>query len=284
MTASHAQKAGIRRTWESAAPGWARWEPAVAQWMAPATDEMLAMAGVVAGVRIIDLACGAGSQTLAAAARAGPRGAVLAIDIAEAMLAHVRESARGAGLTNVETLAVAAEDLDVPAGSFDAAISRLGLMLFADPAGALQALRRALRPQGKVAVVVFTSPAANPMLARPMQVLLRHAGKAPPAPGSPGLFSLGAPGVLRALFERGGFVDVEERTIAVPLRMASAGEALAMMQEAFGAYRAVVADCAEPVRAAAWAEVAGVLEAFAHEGAFLAPSEVLVAAARRPAG
>ena len=76
----------------------------------------------------------------------------------------------------------------------------LGLMLFSEPAKALAAVKRALKPGGKMAVVVFTTPAANPFMAKPMQILLRHAGKAPPLQGQPGIFSLGAVGVLERLF------------------------------------------------------------------------------------
>jgi ubiquinone/menaquinone biosynthesis C-methylase UbiE len=272
----------IRNAWESAAPGWARWEPTVAAWMAGATGAMLDMAGIAPGARVLDLACGAGSQTLEAARRVGPSGAVLAVDIAQNMLEHVRESARRAGLANVRTLASGAEELAVEEGGFDAAICRLGLMLFASPVSGARAVRRALRGGGKFAAVVFTSPAASPMLSQPMQVLLRHAKKPAPMPGQPGIFSLGAPGALAEVLARSGFTAVEERTLECPLRMASPAEALQMMQEAFGAYRAVVADQPEAVRAAAWTEVAQVLEGFASAGGFEAPAEVLVACAENP--
>jgi ubiquinone/menaquinone biosynthesis C-methylase UbiE len=125
--------------------------------MEPATEAMLAMAGADAGMRVLDLASGAGSQTLRAAQRVGAQGHVVASDIADTMLHHMQENARAAGLTNVTTLSGAAEDLDVAAESFDAVICRLGLMLFSDPAKALRAVRRALRPRGRVAVVVFTT-------------------------------------------------------------------------------------------------------------------------------
>ena len=187
------QTGDIRTQWERAAPGWARWETIVATWMEPATETMLAMAGVEAGARVLDLACGAGSQTLRAAQRVGAQGHITASDIADTMLHHVQENARAAGLTNVTTLTGAAEDLEVASESFDAVICRLGLMLFINPAKALLAVRRALLPNGKVAVVVFTTPAANPFMAKPMQILLRHSGKTPPAPGEPGIFSLALP-------------------------------------------------------------------------------------------
>lgn len=277
------QTADIRTQWEGVAPGWARWEATVETWMAPATETMLTMAGVDVGARVLDLASGAGSQTLQAARRIGAQGHVVASDIADTMLQHVRENARAAGLANVTTLAGAAEDLYVAAESFDAVICRLGLMLFVDPAKALVAMRRALRPGGKVAVVVFTTPAANAFMAHPMQILLRHAGKTPPAPGQPGIFSLGVPGVIERLFADSGFVGVEQRTLALPLRMPSATQALAMMQEAFGAYRAVVSDRPEAVRVTAWAEVAEMLGTFETPTGFIAPAEVLVAAGVKPA-
>lgn len=277
------ETADIRTQWEGAAPGWAHWETTIATWVEPATEAMLDMAGVRAGARVLDLASGAGSQTLRAAQRVGAQGHVVASDIAETMLHYVQENARAAGLTNVTTLAGAAEDLDVAAESFDAVICRVGLMLFSNPAKALRAVWRALRPRGRIAVVVFTTPATNPFMAKPMQILLRHAGKTPPAPGQPGIFALGAPGVIERLFADSGFVGVEQRTVPVAFRMPSAAQALTMMQEAFGAYRAVVSDCPEAVRAAAWAEVAEALRAFETATGFVAPAEVLVAAGVKPA-
>jgi ubiquinone/menaquinone biosynthesis C-methylase UbiE len=277
------QQEEIRKQWEGAAPGWAQWEATIATWMEPATEAMLTMAGVDTGARVLDLACGAGSQTLRAAQRVGAQGHVVASDIAKTMLHHVQENARAAGLTNVTTLAGAAEELELAPESFDAVICRLGLMLFASPRRALTVVRSALRPRGKVAIVVFTTPAANPFMARPMQILLRHAGKAPPAPGQPGIFALGTPGVLERLLLDSGFVNVEQRILSLPLRMPSAAQVLAMMQEAFGAYRAVLSDSPESVRIAAWAEVADTLTTFETPTGFVAPAEVLVAAGMRSA-
>ena len=273
----------IRKQWEGAAAGWAKWEDTVAHWIEPATEAMLDMAGVVSGAKVLDLASGAGSQTLRAARRVGAHGHVVACDISATMLQHVQENARAVPLENISTIAAAAEDLDVAAESFDAVISRLGLMLFVEPAKALAAVGRALKPGGKVAVVVWTTPAANAFMAKPMQTLLRHARKEPPAPGQPGIFSLGAPGVLERVFTESGFASFEESTLAIPLRMPSAMLALEMMQEAFGAYRAVVSDSPQAVRTAAWAEVTETLKSFETAIGFDAPAEVLVAAGVKPA-
>jgi hypothetical protein len=79
-----------------------------------------------------------------------------------------------------------------------------------------------------------------------MQVLLGYAGKASPGPGQPGIFALGAPGVIERLLADSGFVFVEQRTFALPLRMPSAAQALAMMQEAFDAYGPLLVTAPNP--------------------------------------
>lgn len=274
-------KSTIRNQWESAAPGWAKWEESIDKWAEPATQAMLELAAVAPGAKVLDIASGAGSQTLTAARKVGSNGHVVASDISETMLQHVQENAHAAGLANVTTRRGAADDLEVPAESFDAVICRLGLMLFPDPRNALMAFKRALRPGGKVAVVVFTTPAANPSRSKAMQILLRHAGKSPPGPGEPGMYALGGAGIMERLYSESGFVDVVRREIKIPMVMRSAMDALQMMQEAFGAYRAVMSDCSEQVRKAAWTEVSEMLKSFETDGKFVAPSELLIAAATK---
>ncbi len=271
----------IRRQWENAAPGWTRWEPVVAAWMAPATEVMLDMGGVKEGSKVLDLACGAGSQTLRAAERVGPRGLVVANDIAEPMLRHVRETVAASNVNNVTTLAGSAEELDLDSEGFDAVVCRLGLMLFAEPEKAIAAAYRALRPGGRIAAVVFTSPQANRFMAEPMVILLRHAGKAPPTPGRPGIFALGAPGKLEGLLEGAGFGDVEARVMNVDMRLSGADEVLLMMQEGWGAYRAVLAGTSDAVQAQAWSEVHDFLRGFEATGEFVASAEVLAVAAAK---
>jgi SAM-dependent methyltransferase len=272
----------LRAQWESAAPGWARWDPQVARWMAPATEAMMEMAGVVPGARVLDLASGAGSQTLEAARRVGPEGHVVANDIAESMLEYLRKNARDASLTNISTVAGPAEQLDLGEGAFDAAICRLGLMLFAEPARALVAVRRVLRPGGRFAAVVFTSPAANAFMARPMQILSRHAGKPLPAAGKPGVFALGGPGVAEQLLSDSGYERIDTRLVKVPLRMASAGEAVRMMRDAFAVYQRTIGDSTEAVQAAAWQEVEEDLAAFETPSGLDVPCEALVGAGAVP--
>ena len=266
-----------RKTWESAAPGWAKWEEVLHVGFRGATETMLDMANVRAGTRLLDLACGAGSQSFQAAERVGSQGYIVASDISATMLGHVRERAKQLGVQNIETLECAAEDLDTSAHEFDAAICRLGLMLFPDPKSAATAVRNALAPGGRFAALVFTTPPNNQFMAEPMRILLRCAGKEPPPPGSPGIFALGAPGVLEAKMTESGYADIAATVIRPILSLDSAREALEMMQSAFGAYRAVVADLSEDARNAAWSQVGEFLSQFESGAGWETELEVVIA-------
>jgi ubiquinone/menaquinone biosynthesis C-methylase UbiE len=272
----------LRETWEAAAPGWAKWEHVLATGLSNATEVLFERAGVRPGMRVLDLACGAGSQSIQAARRVGPDGRVVASDISAAMLDHVRRNAALAGLQNIETLESAAEDLAEPEVSFDASICRLGLMLFPSPRKALEAVRRALKPGARFSALVFTTPASNPFMAQPMAILLRHAGKSPPAPGQPGLFALGGEGVLERLMTENGFGDVTMEVVRASLVVPSASDALQFLQEAAGAYRAVVADLDDADRSKAWSEVYECLKQFEAGDSFATELELLIGSGARP--
>ncbi len=107
-----------RKTWESAAPGWAEWEDVLDAGLRDATEMMLDMAGVGSGMRVLDLACGAGSQSIQAAKRVRSHGSVVASDISPTMLRHVRENARRRGIENIETLESTPEELPTASDGF----------------------------------------------------------------------------------------------------------------------------------------------------------------------
>lgn len=276
-------KPELRNTWETAATGWAKWEHQFSAGLSGATDVLADMAGIRPGMRVLDLACGAGNQTMRVAERVGRDGRVVASDISATMLEHLRQNAARAGLQNIETLECAADELGGALPPFDAAISRLGLMLFPSPLAALEAVQRVLKPGARIAALVFTTPANNPVMAQPMDILLRHAGKSPPAPGQPGIFALGSDGTLAGLMRDSGLVDVRTRTVRAPLNLASASDALEMMQQAFGAYRAVVADLDDTKKSDAWGDVFQCLKQFETTDGFRAEFEFIVGSGAKAA-
>ena len=270
-------KTEIRNRWESAAPGWAKWEYVLASGFRGATETMLDIAHVQPGMSVLDVACGAGSASVQAAQRVGPDGRVVSSDISATMLDHVRENATRLGVENIETLECAAEDLSADSDPFDAAICRLGLMLFPDPVKSATALRNALKPGARFAPLVFTTPAKNPFMSGPMQILLRHAGKEPPPPGGPGIFALGSSGLLHSKLVESGYAQVSTNVVPVKLSLKSANEALEMMRGAFGNYRTVVAELSEDERNAAWSEVGDFLKQFENNAGWETELEVIIA-------
>jgi SAM-dependent methyltransferase len=237
---------------------------------------------VAEGSRVLDIAAGAGGQTLAAARRVGPAGRVLATDISPSILAYAQSEAERAGLGNVAVQEVDGEALDVEPGGYDAVISRLGLMFFPDRAAALSGILSALRPGGRFAAITYSTPEANGFFSVPITVVRTRAHLPPPLPGQPGPFSLGAPGVLETTLRNAGFVDVEVHSVPAPLELSSVAECVRFERESFGALRQMLAGLDAADREAAWAEIADRLALFDGPDGFTAPCELLVAAGRRP--
>ncbi|MGH8248601.1 MAG: class I SAM-dependent methyltransferase, partial [Gammaproteobacteria bacterium] len=211
-------KETTRQQWQSAAKAWNDWGPLLRRWLGDATEIMLDMAGVRTGSRVLDVAAGAGDQTLQAADRVRPGGYILATDISSAILDLAAENARKAGHHNVETKVLDGEKLQVPEASFDAVISRVGLIYFPDQQAALQGMKRALKPGGRVAAIVYSTSEKNEFFSIPVSVIRARANLPPPLPGQPGPFSLGASGVLEEVFRKAGFRDVHSRLVAAPLK------------------------------------------------------------------
>ena len=276
-------KSTTRAQWETAAEAWHRWGPAIESWLGRATEQMLDDARVITGSRVLDVAAGAGGQSLTAARRVGPGGTVLATDISPAILEFAASEAAAAGLGQVATLEADGEDLSaVEPATFDAAISRVGLIYFPDRARALAEVLRTLRPGGRLAAVVYSTPDRNGFFSVPVGIIRRVAGLPAPGPAMPGPFSMGAPGVAEASLREAGFVDVTVTAVPSPVRMASAAECLRFEQESFGALHQMLSGVDEVERAAAWREVAEALRQFEGPDGFVGPCEMLVVSGSRP--
>lgn len=273
-------KVTTRAQWQTAAEAWHRWGPFLGQWLGAATAAMFDMAQVGPGCRVLDVAAGAGEQSLDAARRVGPSGHVLATDIAPALLEYAQADAHAAGLTNVATRELDGEALgSLPAASFDVVISRVGLIYFPDQQRALAGMRHVLKPCGRVAAIVYSTPDKNPFFSIPVSIIRRRAKLPPPLPGQPGPFSLGAEGVLAAAFERAGFRDVAVRAVDSPVRLPSAAECVRFERESFGALHQMMAGLDEAERADTWAEIARELARFQTAQGFVGPCEMLVGVA-----
>ena len=272
-----------RAQWENAATAWDSWSPLLRSWLGAATEAMLDAAHVKPGSRVLDIAAGAGEQTLTAARRTGSTGHVLATDISPAILRYAQAAAQQAGLSHVETRELDGERHDMlPAGSFDAAISRVGLIYFPDQQRALAGVIHALRPGGRFAAVVYSTPEKNPFFSLPVGIIRRRAQLPPPLPGQPGPFSLGGEGVLARTLAQAGFHDVEVRRIDSPVCLTSVAQCVRFERESFGALLQMMASMSDDERAATWQEVEEALGQFeTPESGFVGPCEMLVGSGTR---
>jgi SAM-dependent methyltransferase len=192
---------------------------------------MLDGIGLEPGYRVLDLAAGTGDTSLMVARRVGPQGSVLAVDISEAMLREAREAAASEGLTNVETLVSDIVELDVPEHSFDAAISRFGLMFLTNPTEGLRRVRAAMKASARLAAVVWSTEQGNPFMRIPLETAEQFGQ--PVAAGSPmrRAVSLGGSGVFEQTLRDAGFTNISVQPVAIPRDFASLDDAVDAIEQ-----------------------------------------------------
>lgn len=274
-------KTTTRQQWQTAAKAWNDWGDTLRTWLGPATETMLDMARVHSGSRVLDVAAGAGDQSLQAAARIGTSGYVLATDISSNILEYAAAAAREQGFSQLDVRVMDGEDLALEAGSFDAVISRVGLIYFPDQQRALKGILRALKPGGRFAAIVYSTPQNNAFFSLPVSIIRERAELPPPAAGQPGPFSLGNPGALRQALTEAGFEDAEEHVVAAPLRLSSAAECVRFERESFGALHQMLGGLDEEAQGSVWTEIEQALARFEGADGFTGPCELVVAAGRR---
>jgi ubiquinone/menaquinone biosynthesis C-methylase UbiE len=276
-------KESTRQQWENVAEAWNRWGPTLHTWLTPVTEAMLEMARLARGHRVLDVAGGSGEPALSAVTEVSPGGYVLSTDIASNLVRLAAENGRARGLTTdqFEARVMDGEHLELPDASFDAALSRLGLIYFPDRLGALSEIHRVLKPRGRVALAGFTTIAANPFFAIPITIIRRRAQLPAPPPGGPGPFSMGSHGVMESALKQAGFGDIDTRVVAAPLRFATADDCVKFEQESFGALHEMLAGVSEAERVAAWEEIRHELQQFDSDTGFESPAEFLIGAATK---
>ena len=245
-------QAGQRREWSVSADGWKRhwniWEQA-AQHL---NERLVDLARIRPGHRVLDVATGLGEPAFTAARRVGPHGSVVATDLSPAMLSLAQEEAVRLGLRNVEFREMDAEEPDLPAQSFDAALCRWTLMFLPHLIVALTRLRELLVQDGRFAAAVWGSPEKVPFTSVPMGVIRQVLRLPAPATGTPGTFSLADEHVLERSFTEAGFADVaiEHQTLTFEYR--SLEQFLEERPATSASIRSMLADASAAQRATIW--------------------------------
>ncbi len=275
-------KATTRQQWEDYARGWNDWAPLLETWLGEATDRMLDLAGVETGNQVLDVAAGAGGQSIAAAHRVGPSGAVLATDLSPTILQYGARAAEMEGIKNLSTRELDGEQIhDLEAESFDAAISRVGLIYFPNRQQALTGIHHALRDGGRFGTVTYSTAATNGFFSLPVSIIRERAKLPAPAAGQPGPFSLADPEVLERDLTQAGFRDVEVEVIDAPVRLPSAAECVRFERESFGALHQMLGGMTVDDQNSVWTEIETALNQFDTDDGFVGPCELVIAGATR---
>ncbi len=266
--------------WDAAAAGWMRWSEFNDRADRHISERLVELAGVRTGSRVLDVAAGYGEPALTAARKAGPEGHVVATDISAEMLAFARERAAKAGLGNVEFIESDASSLEFPPASFDAAVSRWGIIFEPDAEAAARRVRGFLEPGARIAISSWGEPDRVPFLSLPMRTTMARLRVPPPPAGTPGPLSRPTPAAVGGLLEGGGFSDVAVERDAVTFEFESPEEFTDYVRAISAPIRAMIEQHAGAAQEEAWAAITEAAAAMAGGSKQLRLSnEVLLASA-----
>jgi SAM-dependent methyltransferase len=274
-------RAGQREQWDIAATGWRKWSELIDKGASGISRRLVELAEVNEGSRVLDVAAGYGEPSLTAAKVAGPDGAVTATDISAEMLAYGRERAAAEALENVEFVESDAMSLEFPEGSFDAALSRWGIIFEPDGEAAADRIRGFLEPRARMAISSWGPPERVPFLGIPMRTAMERLDVPPPPPGTPGPLSRPTPEALGGLLEAGGFSDVNVEEANVTFEWDSPEEFTVYIKEIAPPIRAMIDPHPRDVQEETWGAITEATRKYAgDDGSVSLPNLVLLASGR----
>jgi SAM-dependent methyltransferase len=241
---------------------------------------LLEAAGIGAADRVLDVGCGAGISTRAAA-RATSDGHVTGIDLSGPLLAEARRRSAAAGLTNTTFVQGDAQVHPFEPAAFDVAVSRFGAMFFGDPVAAFGNVARALRPGGRLAALSWQPLARNEWL-----LVLRRtlaAGRPLPEPpgDAPGPFGLSDPDRVRRVLAAAGFESVHVAEVPGRVRLGADAEDAFDFVSGLGLTRGLLGGLDDGVRRAALDELRAALAQHATPDGVLFGAAAWLTTARR---
>jgi len=172
--------------------------------------------------RVLDVGCGTGSTTLAAARKTGTDGHATGVDLSEPMLALARHRAAREQL-RAEFIVGDAQTHAFEPAYFDLVISRFGVMFFENPIQAFANLRRATRAGGQMRCIAFRSAAENPFMTTAERAAVPLLPDLPARrPDAPGQFAFADPQRVQAILEDSGWSDIHIEPIDLTCAMPEA--------------------------------------------------------------
>lgn len=250
--------------------------------LAPFTDHLLTAAAIGRADRVIDIGCGTGSTTRAAA-RVAIDGEALGVDLSAAMLRRAAARAQQEGLTNVRFEHGDAQVHRFAPGAADVAVSRFGVMFFAEAAAAFANIAAGLRPGGRLVFACWQSLADNEWIVVPGAAAAQHVPLPPlDDPKAPGPFALSDPDRIASVLGAAAICDVAIEPIAEPLWMgADIVDAVAFVKST-GFWNALLRNAEPPTLAPVSEAVVAALEPYSTADGVLLGSRAWLVTASRP--
>jgi ubiquinone/menaquinone biosynthesis C-methylase UbiE len=257
-------KAQQRQMWDNVAKGWETWWTTIERGAQKVSDQLVEMAEIEPGDTVLDIATGIGEPAVTAAKRVRPNGKVIATDISPQMIEIAKSRARSLGLDGVMEFRVSdAEMLDFPNSSFNAILSRWGLMFLPSLPTALNKIRQLLKPKGSFAAAVWSYPAKVPMLDLAFSTVRKEINAPAPPAGTPGPFALANSEALKNSFVQAGFKHVRVEVIDITIGFDSADSYTRFQQQITAPIQAMLANHTEEKRKHVWEAVVDAVSQYA---------------------
>lgn len=204
--------------WSETAPYWEKHRAVIREMFAPVTEALIEAAQIRRGSAVLDIATGPGEPALAIAEFVGNEGKVLGIDPVPQMVEAARREANRRGLRNAAFTVAQADALPADAASFDAVVSRFGIMFFPAPIDAIREMLRVLKPDARIALAVWYFAERNPFHYTLSRVIERYVDSPPPPADAPDAFRYAELGKLSAILSEAGAAAVSERVFQFSIR------------------------------------------------------------------
>jgi len=268
--------------WEESAPYWRKHAATIRKLFEPITVALLEAAAIERAGSVLDVAGGAGEPSLTIARTLHEKGSVVFTDAVREMVLTTRNEADRSGLTNLHFTQCVGEALPFQNHSFDAVVSRLGVMLFSDPAASIREMVRVLKPDGRMALAVWHTQISNPFFYVAASVLARYVESPPEDPDAPGAFRFAEPGKLDGLLVAAGAIEVNSSLLKFTIEAAiTPRQFWQLRSELSETLRGKLATLSQAQLDSISSEVEKAGEAFYDRGSLRFPAEVLIVSGRK---
>jgi SAM-dependent methyltransferase len=278
------QNTEVITQWAESAPYWEKHRDIIRNMFAPVTQALITDAAITGGAAVLDVATGPGEPALSIADLIGAEGKVVGTDPVPEMVEAARREGHRRGLHNASFEVAFANSLPFPANSFDAVVSRFGVMFFPSPLDSFREWLRVLKPGGRIAVAVWHFAERNPFHYVVAQVVEKYVDSPPPAPDSLDAFRFANPGKLQAVLSEAGVAATSEGLLRFSIQASISVEHFWTLRcEMSEKLRTKIAILSKQQMAALKREIIEAFTTYSSDRGVSFPAEVLIVSGRKEA-